>query len=62
MLRRYVIANGISTAVLYGAAWSLFPVVHGFVASAEKSFDLYAFDNTLIGPLLHGVVSLVSGL
>lgn len=62
MLRRYLIVNGLSTAVMYGAVWTFAPSVSSAIDALVEGVKLYAMDNMWLGPLLHGVVSITSGL
>ena len=61
MLRRYLIVNGITTALLYGAILTLVPSTPDLAQSARTSLDTLAMEMPLLGPLVHRIV-LVSGL
>ena len=60
MLRRYVIVNGLTTALLYAGVWLYTPSLPGLVQSARQSFEVYAMDHALLGPVVHRIVT-VSG-
>ncbi|HVZ04157.1 hypothetical protein [Hyphomicrobium sp.] len=56
MLRRYLITNGIMTALLYGAVWAFAPSVSGVVRSAGSTIEAFAMDNPLFAPMIHRMV------
>lgn len=51
-MRRYLITNGIMTALLYGAIWTLVPSVSGVVHSAGSTIEAFAMDNPLFAPMI----------
>lgn len=62
MLRRYLIANGVSTAVLYGGAIALAPVAIGAIGAMRQTIELLAIENAWLGPIVHRVVTVTSGV
>lgn len=60
MLRRYLIVNGITTALLYAGFWLYTPSLSGLVQNAKQGFEIYALDSALLGPVVHRIVT-VSG-
>lgn len=55
MLRRYVIANAVSTAILLWALSSI-PSMSSIKTDVIKSFDIYAIDHAFLGPIVHRFV------
>ncbi len=60
MLRRYLITNIVSTALMYGAFLALVPELTGTFDGAVRAIELYAIDHAWLAPVLHGVLQ-VSG-
>jgi hypothetical protein len=60
MLRRYLIVNGITTALLYGAFWAFVPSMPDMLQSARATFDTFSMQSPVLGPFLHRIV-MVSG-
>jgi hypothetical protein len=60
MLRRYLIVNGITTALLYAAYTSLVPSAPHMLNSARETFDTFAMQSPLLGPIVYRLVT-VSG-
>jgi hypothetical protein len=60
MLRRYLITNGIMTVLLYGAVWAFVPSVSGLAHAAGSTFQTFAMESPLLGPLIYRIVT-VSG-
>ena len=61
MLRRYVIVNGVVTALMYGAVWAYAPSVSSFGQTLRDGFDIYALDHALLGPVWHGIITVTGG-
>jgi hypothetical protein len=60
MLRRYLIVDGLMTALLYGAFLAFAPSVPHLWRSAWATVDTISMESPMLGPLLHRIV-LVSG-
>lgn len=60
MLRRYLIVNGVTTALLYGAFSAFVPSTPDMLQSARATFDTFAMQSPILGPLIHRIV-MVSG-
>jgi hypothetical protein len=60
MLRRYLIVNGITTALLYAAVWNFVPSVSGLAHAAGSTFQTFAMESPMLGPLIYRLVT-VSG-
>lgn len=58
MLRRYLIVNGIMTALLYAAVWAFVPSVSGLTRSMGATVRALAEDNPMLGPVLNRVVTI----
>lgn len=62
MLRRYLIVNGTSTALLYGGVYAaVTPAIH-VAQSMRDMVDGYVMQSPILGPLINKVVLVVSGL
>jgi hypothetical protein len=62
MLRRYLITNGTSTALLYvGIYAAITPTMHA-LRSVQDTFDGYVMQSPILGPLINKVVLVVSCL
>lgn len=61
MLRRYLIVNGISTAMMYAAYYALVPSLPLMVDAAWQSFHVVAMESSFFGPLFYRVPTLVGG-
>lgn len=55
MLRRYLITNAITTALLLWAL-SFVPSVSSLKTDMLKNFDIYAMDHAVLGPIIHRFV------
>ncbi len=62
MLRRYLIVNGTSTVLLYGALHTLLSSSTSVLKSAQTVFDGFAMQSPILGPLLNKVVLVISSL
>ena len=60
MLRRYLIVNGATTAVLYGAIYALAPTLK--LESLRASFEDYVMESPVLGPLLNKIILVTSAL
>lgn len=61
MLRRYLIVNGVSTALMYLAYAALVPSTDALVQFATRAFDMCAMESVLLAPIYHGIVSISGG-
>lgn len=57
MLRRYVIVNGVSTVVLYGALWAFLPSMSSLTDALSNTLDSFVAGHTFLGPVLHRMVT-----
>jgi hypothetical protein len=60
MLRRYLILNLISTALMYGAYFSLVPSRAGIFANVSESVSSYSMESSMLAPLVYRIIT-VSG-
>ncbi len=60
MLRRYLIINGVTTAIAYAGIWAFVPSGPGFVAGIRDSVAHATLESSMLAPLVHRVVT-VSG-
>jgi hypothetical protein len=56
MLRRYLIVNGITTALLYGAFWAFVPSTPNLMQGMFSAFDTFAMESPLFGPVVHRIL------
>ncbi|MBA2127291.1 hypothetical protein DLM45_13810 [Hyphomicrobium methylovorum] len=61
MLRRYLLVNGISTAVLYGAILALAPVVPHVLMSARETLSSIAMESPALAPIVYRIVIVQGG-
>ncbi len=62
MLRRYLIVNGTTTALLYGGIYAAIPSPVHILHSARQMFDGFVMQSPILGPLVNKVVLVVSCL
>lgn len=60
MLRRYLIVNGVTTVLLYGALFAIIPSAPHVMQSAQATFENYFMESPMLGPLVHRIVVLSS--
>ncbi|HET6389151.1 hypothetical protein [Hyphomicrobium sp.] len=60
MLRRYLIVNGATTAVLYGALYALTPTLK--LENLRASFEGFVMESPVLGPLLNKIILVTSAL
>jgi hypothetical protein len=61
MLQRYVIVNGVTTAVLYGAAYAFTPSsLH--IESIRAGFEGFVTHSPMLGPLVNKIILVISAL
>lgn len=60
MLRRYLIVNGTTTALLYVAIWAAIPASTHYLQSMQDVFDGYVMQSPILGPVINKVVLVVS--
>jgi hypothetical protein len=56
MLRRYLITNVVSTALLYSAFWALVPSPVSVSQALNTLVDTYVMGDTFLGPVLTRVI------
>jgi hypothetical protein len=56
MLRRYLIVNGISTVLMYGAVLALLPAPLGFLNGLREGLATLTMENPVLAPLFNGLV------
>lgn len=62
MLRRYLIVNGTTTALLYGSVYAAMgPTIH-LVHAMRNSFDGYVMQSPILGPVINKVILVASCL
>lgn len=62
MLKRYLIANGISTAVLYGGVYAVVMSAPSLTQAASDAWETYVMGHTFLGPVLHRMITVAAGL
>lgn len=62
MLRRYLIVNGVSTVVMYGAIWAALPSLTGSLSELQATVESVVTGNSVLGPILNGIVAVSAGL
>ena len=60
MLRRYLITNLVSTALLYAGYMALVRSRADLAAHMSQGFESYSMESSMLAPLLHRIVT-VSG-
>lgn len=60
MLRRYLVVNGTTTALLYGAIYAAVPSSLHLIRSVQNSFNGYVMQSPILGPLVNKVVLVMS--
>jgi hypothetical protein len=62
MLRRYLIVNGTTTALLYGGIYAVLPSSLDIHHSVHALFNGLVMQSPILGPLVNKVVLVMSGL
>lgn len=62
MLRRYLIVNGTTTALLYGGIYAGVPSATHLVQSVQDVFAGYLMQSPILGPLVNKVILVTSYL
>jgi hypothetical protein len=62
MLRRYLITNGISTALLYAGIYAAVTPAWNMLLSLRQTFDGFVMESPILGPLVNKVVIVMSSL
>jgi len=62
MLQRYLIVNGTTTALLYGAVYALTSSSMHVLHSIRASVDSFVMQSPVLGPLLNKVILVNSAL
>jgi hypothetical protein len=62
MLRRYLISNFVSTAVLYAAFLAFVPAVSSASQALNATADAYIASHALLGPMLNRMISVSAEL
>lgn len=57
MLRRYLIVNGLSSAVLYAGIWLLVPSMASVTQAASEAWETFIMGHTFLGPVLHRIIT-----
>ncbi|NOT70199.1 MAG: hypothetical protein HOP09_02630 [Hyphomicrobium sp.] len=57
MLRRYLIVNGLTTALMYGAVWALVPSPSSVTQALSSTFESYVSENALLGPVVYRMIT-----
>lgn len=57
MLRRYLIVNGVSSAVLYAGIWAVVPSMDAVSQAASNAWDAFVMGHTFLGPVLHRIIT-----
>lgn len=56
MLRRYLIVNGVTTALAYSLCAAFVPSIPNILHSAVANFETFAMRSPILGPMVHGIV------
>lgn len=56
MLRRYLIVNGVSTALMYGAVWAFVPSPSSIAQAVTASVHSYVAENALWQPVVYRMI------
>ncbi len=62
MLRRYLIVNGTTTALLYAGIYAAIPSSTHFLQAVQDVLEGYVMQSPILGPLVNKVVLVISGL
>lgn len=62
MLRRYLIVNGTTTALLYGGIYAVIPSALHVHQSVQAMFNGLVMQSPILGPLVNKVVLVISCL
>ena len=57
MLRRYLITNVITSALLYGAIWLYVPSVASVAQSFNSTLNTFVMGDIFLAPLLQGMIA-----
>jgi len=61
MLRRYLIVNGVTTALLYATIYALTPSMKSLEALRDN-FDGFVMQSPVLGPLVNKIILVTSAL
>lgn len=62
MLRRYLIVNGLSSAVLYAGIWAFVPTLGSLTNAVSDSWETYVMGHTFVGPVFNRIVTVGASL
>lgn len=62
MLRRYIIVNGISSAVLYAGIWAFVPSMASVTQAASEAWETFVMGHTFLGPVLHRIITVSAAI
>ncbi len=62
MLRRYLIVNGVSSAVLYAGIWAFVPSMGSVTQAISATWQTYVMDHTFLGPVLNRIITVGASL
>lgn len=62
MMRRYLIVNGVSTAVMYAGVWAFVPSVTSLTQTLNQTWDTYVMGDTILGPVLYRMITVGASL
>ncbi|RUO97714.1 hypothetical protein [Hyphomicrobium sp.] len=62
MLRRYLLVNGTTTALLYGGIYAATPSTGHLVQTARDFCDGFVMQSPILGPIINKVVLLISAI
>jgi hypothetical protein len=62
MLRRYLIVNGATTALLYGCLYAAAPSTTHVAQAFRDIYEGYVMQSPILGPLVNKVVLVISCL
>jgi hypothetical protein len=57
MLRRYLIVNGVSSAVFYAGIWAFIPSLNSVTQVISDTWETYVMGHTFLGPVVHRIVT-----
>jgi hypothetical protein len=62
MLRRYLIVNGVSSAVMYVGIWAFVPSLSSVTEVINASWETYVLGHTFLAPVIHRVITVGASL
>ena len=58
MLRRYLVINGVTSILIYGAVWAYVPSLATLSRTFNTSFESYVMGHTFLIPVLHRMIAI----